>query len=75
MCLYIGFNWAMYAINRAIKYEKLNQKYHLKGIKIIYRLFLVIAMYFQASSNQLFSITQPLPLLAGWEGSLGTCSR
>ena len=42
----------MYAINRAIKYEKLNQKYHLKGIKIIYRLFLVIAMYFQVSSSQ-----------------------
>ena len=48
---------------------------YLKEIQIILRLFLVIAMYCQASSSQFFSITQPLTLLAGWEGSLGTCSR
>ena len=46
-----------------------------KEIKIILRLFLVIAMYCQGSSSQIKSITQPLLLLAGWEGSLGTCSR
>ena len=44
-----------------------------KEIQIILRLFLVIAMYCQASSSQFFSITQPLMLLAGWEGNLGTC--
>ena len=43
-----------------------------KEIKIILRLFLVIAMYCQDSSSQIKSITQPLPLLAGWEGSPGT---
>ena len=46
-----------------------------KAIQMIYRLFLVTAMYCQAS---FFSITQPLrsfSVLAGWEGSLGTCSR
>ena len=48
---------------------------HTKDIQIILRLFLVIAMYCQASSSQFFSITQPLPLLACREGSLGTCSR
>ena len=31
-------------------------------------------MYFQASSSKFQSITQPPLLLAGWEGSLGTCS-
>ena len=46
-----------------------------KEIQIILRLFLVIAMYCQASSSQLKSITQPLRLLAGWEGFLGTCRR
>ena len=46
-----------------------------KEIKMILRLFLVIAIYCQGSSSQIKSITQPLPLLAGWEGSLGTCSR
>ena len=49
-----------------------------KAIQMIYRLFLVTAMYCQASSSQFFSITQPLrsfSVLAGWEGSLGTCSR
>ena len=49
-----------------------------KEIQIILRLFLVIAMYCQASSSQfkpVQSITQPPTLLAGWEGSLGTCSR
>ena len=46
-----------------------------KEIQIILRLFLVIAMYCQASSSQLFSIIHPLTLLAGWKGSLGTCSR
>ena len=45
-----------------------------KEIEMILRLFLVIAMYCQASSSQIKSITQPLTLLAGWEGSLGTCS-
>ena len=29
-------------------------------------------MYCQGSSSQIKSITQPLPLLVGWEGSLGT---
>ena len=49
-----------------------------KAIQMIYRLFLVTAMYCQASSSQFFSITQPLrsfSVLAGWEGSLSTCSR
>ena len=46
-----------------------------KEIQIILRLFLVIPMYCQASSSQKKSITQPAPLLPGWEGSLGTCSR
>ena len=46
-----------------------------KKIQIILRLFLVIAMNCQTSSSQFFSITQPLAVLAGWEGSLGTCSR
>ena len=31
-----------------------------KAIQMIYRLFLVTAMYCQASSSQFFSITQPL---------------
>ena len=43
-----------------------------KEIKMILRLFLVIALYCQGSSSQIKSITQPLPLLAGWEGSLYT---
>jgi hypothetical protein len=46
-----------------------------KDIQIMLRLFLVITMDCQASSSQFFSITQPLLLLACWEGSLGTCSR
>ena len=46
-----------------------------KDIQIILRLFLVIAMYCQGSSSQIKSITQPHALLAGQEGSLGTCSR
>jgi hypothetical protein len=46
-----------------------------KDIQIILRLFLVIAMYCQASSSQIKLITQPLAVLAGWEGSLGTSSR
>ena len=37
---------------------------------MILRLFLVIAMYCQGSSGKIKSITQPLPLLAGWEGNL-----
>ena len=45
-----------------------------KEIQIILRLFLVIAMYCQASSSQIKSITQPFALLAGLEGSLGACS-
>ena len=47
----------------------------IKEIEIILRLFLVIAMCCQGSSSQIISITQPPPLRAGWEGSLGTCSR
>ena len=47
----------------------------IKEIKMILRLFLVIAIYCQGSSSQIKPITQPLPLLAGWEGRLGTCSR
>ena len=47
----------------------------IKEIQIKLRLFLVIAMYCQGSSSQIKSITQPPALLAGWEGSLGTCSR
>ena len=43
-----------------------------KEIKIILRLFLVIAMYCQGSSSQIKSVTQPLLLLASWEGSLST---
>ena len=54
---------------------KQDRKGGTKEIQIILRLFLVIAMYCQASSSQFFSITQPLTLLAGWEGSLGRCSR
>ena len=42
-----------------------------KEIQIILRLFLVIAMYCLGSSSQIKSITQA----AGWEESLGTCSR
>ena len=47
-----------------------------KEIEIIHRLFLVIAMYGQASSSQ-FSESLNLPhcQLAGKEGSLGTCIR
>ena len=45
-----------------------------KEIKIILRLFLFIAMYCQASSSQ-FNQSLNLPVVAGWEGSLGTCSR
>ena len=46
-----------------------------KEIQIIRRLFLVIAMYCQASSSQMKSIVQSTALLAGWEGSLGTSNR
>ena len=46
----------------------------VKDIQIILRLFLVIAMYCQASSSQMKSITQPPALLAGLEESLGTRS-
>ena len=46
-----------------------------KEIRMMLRLFLAITMYCQGSSSQIKSINQPLPLLAGWEGSLGTCSR
>ena len=42
----------------------------VEDIQIILRLFLVINMHCQASTNQFFSINQPLPLLSGWEGSL-----
>ena len=45
----------------------------IKEIQIILRLFLVITMYCQGSSSQMKSITQPLPMLDGCEGSLGTC--
>ena len=47
---------------------------NIKEIKIILRLFLVIAMYCQGSSSQIKSITQPPALLAGWEGSLDSNS-
>ena len=43
-----------------------------KEIEMIHRLFLVIAMYCQASSPADQWITKPPTLLAGWEGSLGT---
>ena len=49
-----------------------------KKFQMVLSLFLVIALYCQASSSQFFSITQPLTsfsVLAGWEGSLGACSR
>ena len=46
-----------------------------KEIEMIHRLFRVIAMYCQASSTAVQLITKPPTLLAGWEGSLGTCSR
>ena len=39
-----------------------------KEIKMILRLFLVIAMSCKGSSSQTKSITQPLLLQAGWEG-------
>ena len=42
---------------------------------MILRLFLVIAMYSQGSSSQIKSISQPLPLLTVWKGSIGICSR
>jgi hypothetical protein len=47
----------------------------IKDIQIILMLFLVIDMYCQGSSSQIKPITQPPALLAGWEASLGTCSR
>ena len=64
-------------MNMLIKwlFKKASKDIATKEIQIILRLFLVIAMYCQGSSSQIKSITQPLPLLAGWEGSLGTCSR
>ena len=46
-----------------------------KEIQIILRLFVVIAMYCQASSSQFNQSLNLPPVLAGWEGSLGTCSR
>ena len=46
-----------------------------KDIQIILRLFLVIAMYCQGSSSQIKTFTEPSTLLAGWEGSVGTCGR
>ena len=53
-----------------------NQEVVIQEIEMILRLFLVTAMYCQGSSSQQKkSIIQPLLLLAGWEGSLGTCSR
>ena len=45
-----------------------------KEIKMILRLFLVVAVYCQGSSSQIKSNTQPLPLLDGLQESLGTCS-
>jgi hypothetical protein len=56
-------------------HENQSKLHGYQGYKKILMLFLVIAMYCQGSSSQKTSITQPLPLLAGWEGSLGTCSR
>ena len=49
----------------------------VKEIEIIHRLFLVIAMYCQASSSQfkpVQSITQPPTLLAGWVHAVGSNS-
>ena len=43
----------------------------IMDIQIILKLLLVLAMYCQASSSQMKSITQPPELLAGWEESLG----
>ena len=45
-----------------------------KEIKMILRLFLVIAMYCQGSSSQK-NQSLNLALLAGWERRLGICSR
>ena len=53
-------------------YGGFRNKVRYKEIQIILRLFLVIAIYCQASSSQIKSITQPPALLAA---SLGTCSR
>ena len=47
----------------------------VKEIEIIHRLFLVIGMYCQASSSQFNESLNLPPKLAGWEQSLGTCSR
>jgi hypothetical protein len=70
----------IYFVAQSTMEKKVTQKtYLLKGvdkeIQIILRLFLVIAMCCQGSSSQMKSITQPPALLAGWKGSLGTCSR
>ena len=74
-----GLNWE---INEYSLVRKKTRIYHIqkfikvdltKEVKIVYMLFLVIAMYCQASSSQIKSITQPLPLLAGCEGSLSKC--
>ena len=43
----------------------------IMDIQIILKLLLVLAMYCQASSSQMKSITQSPALLAGWEESLG----
>ena len=56
-------------------FQFINNQLHSKEIQTILRLFLVIAMYRQASSSRIKWITQPPALLAGWEGSLGTWSR
>ena len=43
---------------------------HVKDIQVMIRLFLVIAMYSLSSQfKPVLSITQPLRLLAGWEGT------
>ena len=59
-----------------MNFEKCNFTKALSNeIQIILRLFLVVAMYCQGGSRQMKSLTQPFQLLAGWEGSVGTCSR
>ena len=43
--------------------------------KLKWYIFLVFAMYCQSRSTAVQWITKPPMLLAGWEGSLDTCSR
>ena len=63
----------MHLKHQCISYQDLELEG--KEIQIILRLFLVIAMYCQASSSLLKQSLNLPPALTGWEGSLGTCSR